>query len=103
MVALGTNKQGQREILGFDIYPEELADTWKNFLRKLRKRGLTGLLMITSDVHKGIINAIEEIYPRVSWQRCQFHISGNFSEGVPKKYQAGLRAELQDMFNSKRY
>ena len=61
---------------------------------------MTDLLMITSDAYKEIINAIGEIYPRVPWQRCQFHFLRNISEGAPKKYQAGLRAELQDMFNS---
>ena len=67
MVALGTNEQGQREILSFDTYPEESADTWKDFLRKLRKRGLTDLLMITSDARKGIIDATGEIFLQVSW------------------------------------
>ena len=92
MVVLGTNEQGQREIPGFDTYPEKSADIWKDFLRKLRKSGLTDLLMITSDAHKRIINAIGEIYPRVPLQRRQFRFSRNISEGVPKKYQAVLCA-----------
>ena len=94
MVALGTDEQGQREIPGFDIYPEESVDTCKNFLRKLRKRGLTDLLMITSDAHKGIINAIREIYPRVPWQRCQFHFSRNISKG----YQRNSRLAFVQSF-----
>ena len=31
--------------------------------------------------------------------RCQFHFLMNITEKDPKKYQAGLRAELNEMFN----
>ena len=67
----------------------------------LKKRGLTGLLMITSDAHEGILNAIGKVFPTVPWQRCQFHFIRNITDKAPKKYQAGLRAELQEMFNCK--
>ncbi len=57
--------------------------------------------MITSDAHEGIQHAIGEFFPTVPWQRCQFHFSRNITDKAPKKYQAGLRAELQEMFNCK--
>jgi putative transposase len=57
------------------------------------------LLMITSDAHEGIQDAISKVFPDVPWQRCQFHFSKNISEKAPKKYQAGIRAELQEMWN----
>lgn len=101
MIAYGVNSQGLREVLGFDIYANETKDTWKDFFTSLRKRGLHGVLMITSDAHEGIRNGISEVFPEVSWQRCQFHFSKDIAEKAPKKYQAGLRSELSDMFNSK--
>ena len=57
--------------------------------------------MITSDAHDGILNAIGKVFPTVPWQRCQFHFSRNITDKAPKKYQAGLRTELQEMFNCK--
>ncbi len=101
MIAYGTNAQGHREILGFGVYDNESAATWTDFLMGLKKRGLTGVLMITSDAHEGILAAIGKVFPTVPWQRCQFHFIRNISEKAPKKYQAGLRAELQEMFNCK--
>ncbi len=101
MIAYGTNAQGHREILGFDIYENESGSTWTDFLMGLKKRGLTGLLMITSDAHEGILNAIGKVFPTVPWQRCQFHFRRNVTDRAPKKYQAGLRTELQEMFNCK--
>ena len=101
MIAYGTNAEGHREILGFGVYANESSATWTDFLLGLKKRGLTGLLMITSDAHEGILNAIGKVFPTVPWQRCQFHFIRNITDKAPKKYQAGLRTELQELFNCK--
>lgn len=101
MIAYGTNAEGHREILGFGVYANESSATWTDFLLSLKRRGLTGLLMITSDAHEGILNAIGKVFPTVPWQRCQFHFSRNITDKAPKKYQTGLRAELQELFNCK--
>lgn len=101
MIAYGTNAEGHREILGFGVYANESSATWTDFLLSLKKRGLTGLLMITSDAHEGILSAIGKVFPTVPWQRCQFHFSRNITDKAPKKYQTGLRAELQELFNCK--
>ena len=98
MIAYGTNEQGHREILGFAAYRNESKATWQDFLKSLKKRGLKGVIMITSDAHEGIIHAISEVFPTVPWQRCQFHFSKNVVDKTPKKYQTGIRAELQEMF-----
>ena len=98
MIAYGTNEQGHREILDFTAYRNESKDTWQDFLKSLKKRGLKGVIMITSDAHKGILHAISEVFPTVPWQRCQFHFSRNIADKTPKKYQTGIRAELQEMF-----
>jgi transposase-like protein len=99
MIAYGTNQEGHREILGFGVYDNESKPTWNAFLQSLKDRGLKGLLMITSDAHEGIQDAISKVFPNVPWQRCQFHFSKNISEKAPKKYQAGIRADLQEMWN----
>ena len=101
MIAYGTNAEGHREILGFGVYANESAATWTDFLMGLKKRGLTGVLMITSDAHEGILTAIGKVFPTVPWQRCQFHFIRNITDKAPKKYQIGLRTELQEMFNCK--
>lgn len=101
MIAYGTNEYGKREILGFSAYRNESKETWRNFLENLKKRGLCNIMMITSDAHEGIINAINKVFPSVPWQRCQFHFAKNIADKAPNKYQAGIRAELQEMFNSR--
>ena len=101
MVAVSTNSEGKREIIGFDVYDNESNDTWFMFMESLKKRGLTGLKMITSDAHPGIIYAISKTFPSVAWQRCQTHFSRNIIEKTPKKYQKGLHSELLEMYNAR--
>lgn len=100
MIALGITEKGSREIIGFELYDNESKETWKDFLIRLRARGLTGIKMITSDAHEGILHAVRSIFPDVPWQRCQFHFARNIIDKAPKKYQEGIRCELQAMFQS---
>ena len=101
MIAYGVNERGNREILGFNVYHAENRENWKDFLNGLKKRGLHGMVLITSDAHEGIRDAVRKVFPTVPWQRCQFHFMKNIAEKAPKKYQTGLRSELNGMFNSK--
>lgn len=101
MIAYAANSEGHREIIGFGVYCNESKETWNAFLKGLKARGLTGIRMITSDAHEGIIDAISKQFPEVPWQRCQFHFSRNITQKTPAKYQKGLASELQDMFNCK--
>ena len=98
MTAYAINEGGLREVIGFGTYPKESQETWRDFLAGLKKRGLTGLLLITSDAHEGLRIALNKEFPQVPWQRCQFYFSKNITEKAPLKYQAGIRAELQEMF-----
>lgn len=99
MIAVAFNDRGKFEIIGFGIYDKESKDTWYHFLNSLKERGLKGLKMIVSDAHDGIVYAGTRIFPEVPWQRCQFHLIKNIIDKTPKKYQEGLRTELQAMFN----
>jgi putative transposase len=100
MVAIGYTEEGRREILGFNVYDNESNSTWFDFLSDLKKRGLHGVMMVTSDAHPAILNAIVKVFPGVPWQRCQFHLTRNIIDAAPKKEQAGLAAELRELFTS---
>ena len=98
MIAIGINDRGRREIIGFDLYDNESKETWQEFFLSLRARGLKNVRMITSDAHEGILYGISHVFPDTPWQRCQFHFTKNIIEKAPKKYQEGLRSEIQAMF-----
>lgn len=101
MVAMAITDEGKREIIGFEVYDKESKDNWKSFMNSLKSRGLTGVRLVTSDSHDGIIYALSKIFPEVPWQRCQTHFSRNVIEHAPKKYQKAIHAGLLDMYHSK--
>lgn len=101
LVAIGLTSSGRKEIIGFSLADAETGETWTDFLRSLKDRGLHGMRMLTSDAHEGILRALQEVFPDVAWQRCQAHLARNIVDGAPKRLREGLRGELAEMFNCK--
>ena len=73
LIATGVNAEGYREILGIDVTSSEDGAGWLAFLRGLAARGLSGVAMVTSDDHAGLVNAIAAVLPGAAWQRCRTH------------------------------
>src|SRR5687767_7881260 len=69
LVAVGVNAGGHREVLGVDVCAEEDGAGWLAFLRSLTARGLTGVRLVISDAHRGLVNAIGSALPGAAWQR----------------------------------
>ncbi len=49
VIAISFNRNGDREVLGFDIGTAENSPFWKAFLESLVKRGLHGVKLVISD------------------------------------------------------
>ena len=58
LVATGVNADGHREILGLDICSAESEAGWLTLFRGLNARGLTGVKLVTSDAHSGLVAAV---------------------------------------------
>jgi transposase-like protein len=76
IIATGVNNDGRREVLGMDIGPSEAETFWTEFLRKLRRRGLSGVKLVVSDAHEGLKAAVAKVM-NASWQRCRVHFMRN--------------------------
>ncbi|MFN8721821.1 MAG: IS256 family transposase, partial [Rhodospirillales bacterium] len=75
-VAVAVNTDGRREVLGMDIGASEAETFWTEFLRKLKRRGLSGVKLVISDAHEGIKAAVAKVF-RATWQRCRVHFLRN--------------------------
>lgn len=77
LVALGLYPQSQRwGILGWDVAESESQEAWEALLLSLEARGVyrqQGLELLIHDGGKGLIAALNFIYPTVPHQRCAFH------------------------------
>ena len=83
LVAVGVNKEGYREVLGAAEGSREDAESWKNFCRYLKERGLRSAKLIVSDKSLGILEALGEFFPEAHWQRCAVHFYRNVLNAVP--------------------
>ena len=84
VIATGVNGQGNREILGLDLHTSEDGAGWTAFVRGLVARGLSGVRLVISDAHPGLVDAIASTLPGASWQRCRTHFLRNLLTKVPK-------------------
>jgi putative transposase len=73
LIAVGVNGDGQREVLGVDISSQEDGAGWLAFLRSLTARGLSGVRLVISDAHRGLVDAIGATLGGAAWQRCRTH------------------------------
>ena len=84
LVAIGVNREGYRDILGVAEGAKEDKESWSNFLRYLKERGLKGVQVFTTDKCLGLIESLGEFYPDARWQRCVVHFYRNVFSVVPK-------------------
>jgi putative transposase len=63
LLATGVNASGHREILGLQATSAEDGAGWLGFFRDLTTRGLSGVALVTSDAHRGLVDAIGAIPP----------------------------------------
>ena len=84
LVAIGVSNEGYREILGICEGAKEDIESWKNFVRHLKQRGLKGVRLIVSDKCLGLVEAVSQFFPEAKWQRCVVHFYRNVFSLVPK-------------------
>jgi putative transposase len=99
MVATGVNADGYREILGVACSTSESGAGWRTFFADLVARGLSGVALVTSDAHTGLVDAIGATLPGASWQRCRTHYTANLMSVCPKHAWGGVKAMLHTVFD----
>ena len=99
LVATGVNADGHREILGLQATSAEDGAGWLAFFRDLTARGLTGVQLVTSDAHAGLVTAIGATLPGAGWQRCRTHYAANLMATTPKASWPWVRALLHSVYD----
>ena len=95
LVAVGVNAGGYREILGVAEGNQEDKESWLEFLRYLKKRGLKGIRLVISDKCLGLVEALGQVYPDADWQRCTVHWYRNVLKEVPSTRRKEVAAMLK--------
>ena len=99
LVAVGVNGDGHREILGLQVTSAEDGAGWLAFFRDLTARGLTGVRLVTSDAHRGLVTAIGATLPGAAWQRCRTHYAANLMAATPKSSWPWVKTLLHSVYD----
>ena len=94
-VAIGINWEGRRSVLAVELAERESASSWKDFLLRLKERGLRGVVTVISDDHAGLRRSIPEVVPEAAWQRCYVHFLRNAVDHMPRKKDDDCLTELR--------
>lgn len=100
LIATGINDRGYREILGVMVGNSESATTWREFFSWLNDRGLSGVEVVTSDAHDGLVDALREQFQGAMWQRCQVHMRRNILGKAPRHLQEEIEEYLEGIFEA---
>jgi len=94
LIVSGVNDRGRREVLTWRIGDSESQDTWREIFVELKRRGLSGVELLTSDAHRGIRVAMEREFAGVAWQRCRVHFMRETLRKVSHKHRSALAKDL---------
>ena len=101
LIAIGVNLEGKREILSIEIANRESTNSWKDFISKLKARGLHGVRLVISDAHLGLQAAITELLTNALWQRCYVHYLRNAKDYLLRKCNDNCLVELKFIYEQR--
>jgi transposase-like protein len=99
LIAIGINWEGQRQVLAVELANRESQGSWKDFLLRLKQRGLSGVEFVVSDDHAGLKKAISEVLTEAAWQRCYVHFLRNALDYLPRKADDDCLQELRWIYD----
>jgi putative transposase len=98
VVATGITADGGREVLGLNVGDSEDEVFWRGFLSALKRRGLTGVRLVISDQHAGLVAALKRSFQGTAHQRCRVHFARNLLAHVPKTHTDMVAAVFRTIF-----
>ena len=85
MAAIGANQDGYREVIGCAEGFIESSECWRDFLSRLKSRGLRDVRMFVGDKAAGMVGSIAEVFPGAKYQRCTVHFYRSPLAKTPKR------------------
>ena len=100
LIAYGVNEAGYREPLDLLIADSETQGAWETLFSTLKQRDLSGVELVVSDHHSGLIAAMKRHFQGAQWQRCQVHFMRNILGLSSRHLRKALAAELRLVFRA---
>ena len=99
LVIIGATPEGKKELVGLIDGVRESAQSWRELLLDLKRRGLAvAPERAIADGALGFWKAIEEVWPRTRSQRCWVHKTANVLNKLPKSQHSKAKRALQEIW-----
>ena len=99
-IAVGTDLEGRKDVLGLWIGAAESSKYWLNVLNGLKNRGVSDILIISVDGLPGFIEAISIAYPKTEVQRCIIHQIRSSTRYISYKDIKAFMAALKPIYKA---
>jgi transposase-like protein len=101
LVLIGATPEGRKELVGFQVGVRESAQSWRELLVEVKRRGLSLAPEIAvGDGALGFWKALDEVFPGTRHQRCWVHKSANILNKVPKAVQRSMKTDLREIYSA---
>jgi transposase-like protein len=99
LVIVGATPEGKKELVGLIDGVRESAQSWRELLLDLRRRGLAiAPELAVADGALGFWQAVEEVWPKTPGQRCWVHKTANVLNKLPKSQHPKAKQALQEIW-----
>jgi putative transposase len=99
LIIIGATPEGRKELVGLTDGMRESAQSWRELLLDLKRRGLSiGPELAVADGALGFWQAVEEVWPQTRGQRCWVHKTANVLNKLPKSQQPKAKRALQEIW-----
>jgi putative transposase len=101
LVLIGATPEGKKELVGFQVGIRESAQSWRELLVEVKRRGLAIAPEIAvGDGALGFWKALDEVWPGTRHQRCWVHKTANVLNKAPKSVQPAMKADLREIHSA---
>jgi len=99
LIIIGATPEGRKELVGLTDGVRESAQSWRELLLDLKRRGLSiGPELAVADGALGFWQAVEEVWPHTRGQRCWVHKTANVLNKLPNSQQPKAKRALQEIW-----
>ncbi|WP_352904374.1 transposase [Mesorhizobium sp. M1078] len=101
LVLIGATPEGRKELVGFQTGVRESAQSWRELLVDVKRRGLKIAPDIAvGDGALGFWKALDEVFPGTRHQRCWVHKTANVLNKVPLSVQVDMKTDLREIYGA---
>jgi len=101
LVLIGATPEGKKELVGFQTGVRESAQSWRELLVDIKRRGLEiAPDLAVGDGALGFWKAIEEVFASTRHQRCWVHKTANVLNKVALSVQVNMKVDLREIYGA---